>query len=207
MFFRKAYSFHFLNATQFLGSLNDNIFKLLVAYFLISIKGASSSASILSLTGAIFVLPYLVFSSAAGILADRISKQKILVAVKFGEAFTMFLAIFAFYFNWGIGAYILLFLIALLSALFGPSKYSIIPEIVSKDKITQANGIITSLTYLAIILGIFLASFLTDITHKNFVHVQIICFALALIGVLTSFGIGVTQPQNSGRKIRPFFCV
>ena len=81
--FRPDYrSFYLLNATQFLGALNDNVFKLLVIYLLINVKGPAAANSILSLAGAVFVIPFLLFSSGAGVLADRISKRTIIVFPK-----------------------------------------------------------------------------------------------------------------------------
>ena len=78
--FRTDYrSFYSLNATQFLGALNDNIFKLLVIYLLIHVKGPAAANTVLSLAGAIFVIPFLLFSSSAGVLADKFSKRTIIV--------------------------------------------------------------------------------------------------------------------------------
>jgi acyl-[acyl-carrier-protein]-phospholipid O-acyltransferase/long-chain-fatty-acid--[acyl-carrier-protein] ligase len=198
-------SFYFLNATQFLGALNDNIFKLLVIYLLINVKGPAAANSILSLAGAIFVIPFLLFSSGAGVLADRLSKRSIIVSVKIFEIFIMLFGIIAIYFESEIGAYSALFLLATHSAVFGPSKYGIIPELVSGKMVSKANGALTSFTYLAIILGTFLASFLTHITNKNFVMVASFCLLIATLGFFASLAIKKTSPQNSEKKINPFF--
>ncbi len=198
-------SFHLLNATQFLGALNDNIFKLLVIYFLIYIQGPEFANTILSLAGAIFVVPFLLFSSGAGVLADKISKRTVLVICKVFEVSVMIFAIVTIYLKWGFGAYIALFLLATHSALFGPAKYGIIPELVESKMVSRANGSIASLTYLAIILGTFLASFFTDVTDKNFTLIAIFCLVIAFAGLLTALGIIRTEPQRSTKKINPFF--
>ena len=44
-------SFYLLNATQFLGALNDNVFKLLVIYLMINVKGPAFANSILAMAG------------------------------------------------------------------------------------------------------------------------------------------------------------
>ncbi|MBU4348479.1 MFS transporter, partial [Patescibacteria group bacterium] len=106
----EKHSFKFLNATQFLGALNDNVFKLLIIYLLINVQGVSRAPIILSLAGAIFVIPFLLFSSAAGVLADRISKRSILVTMKFAEIIIMALSLIAIYFKSGPALYGLLFL-------------------------------------------------------------------------------------------------
>lgn len=199
------YSLIFLNITQFLGSLNDNIFKLAMAYLLIHALGAEKASSILSAAGAIFVIPFLVFSSAAGVLADRFSKQNMIMIMKAIEIGIMFLALFAFAFKSPWASFTLLFFLATHSAMFGPSKYAIIPEIVPEEAVSKANGLITSFTYLAIILGTFLASFLTEVTHQNFVLVAGCCLLVAIIGFICSFGIKKTPAQGSKKKISFFF--
>lgn len=109
--FRSDYrSFYFLNATQFLGALNDNIFKLLVIFLLINVKGPGSANAILSLAGAIFVIPFLFFSSGAGVLADRISKRTIVVFTKALELVIMLFGVTAVYFEWEFGSFTALFL-------------------------------------------------------------------------------------------------
>ncbi len=190
-----------MNATQFLGALNDNIYKLVLIFFLIQIQGTSEANTILSLAGAIFVIPFLLFSSFAGILADRYSKTHLIIGVKALEIVVMLFAVLAFAFKLTWSSYFLLFLLSTLAALFGPSKYGIIPEITPKDRVSKANGLITSFTYLAIIGGTFLASFLTDITDYNYVLVGCVCLLFALIGFGTSLGIKYTPPKGSTQKI------
>lgn len=144
-----------MNISQFLGVINDNVFKFLTVFLLIDIQGVEASSSILFWVGTVYVLPFLLFSSAAGVLADKFSKQKIIVALKAVEVLTTALAIFAFWLESAWACYALLFLLSLHSAAFGPSKYSIIPEIVSHEKISKANGLITSFTYLGVIVVLF----------------------------------------------------
>jgi len=197
---RRFSSFTFLNVTQFLGALNDNIFKLLIVYFLIHREGIGQSQIILSTTGAIFVLPFLLFSASSGTLADRFSKRNIIVLTKCLELVTMTLGVFALYFESKFGSYCILFLMATQSAIFGPSKYGILPELVSYDKISHANGLMTSFTFLAIILGTFCASFLVDITGYNFIFTSLFCTVIALVGLITSFCIEYTPPSGSAKR-------
>ena len=198
-------SFTYLNVTQFLGALNDNLYKLLIAYFIIQIEGVENSARVLAIAGAAFVVPFLLFSSPSGLLADRISKRNVIVAVKILEFVIMAAGVFAFFFESPIASYFILFLMATQSAIFGPSKYGIIPEIVSSDRISQANGLLSSCSFLAIIIGTFLASFLTQVTHRNFVLCAFVCTFIAFLGILTSFGIEYTQPAGSKKRWNPWF--
>ncbi|KIC72046.1 hypothetical protein DB41_AA00270 [Neochlamydia sp. TUME1] len=197
---RKYSSFTYLNVTQFLGALNDNIYKLLIVYFLIDQEGIENGHKILALTGAIFVLPFLLFSAFSGVLADRCSKRNIIAFTKILELMVMTLGILAFWYESRWGSYLILFLMAAQTALFGPSKYGILPELVPHDKISKSNGLMASFTFLAIISGTFFASFLVDITGRNFIVAAIFCTVIALVGVISSFCIEYTPPAGSLKK-------
>lgn len=196
---------HLLNISQFLGVINDNIFKFLTVFLLIDLKGLAASSSILFWVGTVYVLPFLFFSSAAGILADKISKQKIIVFLKGVEVLITGLAVLAFSLKSPLACYTLLFLLSFHSAAFGPPKYSIIPELVPSEKISKANGLITSFTYLGIIIGTFLASFSTQITGKNFTLCALLCVVIALMGFTASLFIPRTAPLKTNKKIKFFF--
>jgi acyl-[acyl-carrier-protein]-phospholipid O-acyltransferase / long-chain-fatty-acid--[acyl-carrier-protein] ligase len=198
-------SYASLNITQFLAALNDNLYKLLLIFFLISLKGEEYSNTILSLAGAIFVIPFLLFASLSGTLADRYSKRKIIYFTRITEILTMSLGVLSFIFHSAVAGYAVLFLTATQSAVFSPCKYGIIPEIVPKIKISHCNGIITATTYLAIILGTFLASFLTEITEKNFFVSGLFCLIVAFLGFFFCFGIEKTKPQAAKKKVSARF--
>ena len=194
---------NFLNFAQLLGALNDNVFKFLTIYFLIDLSSNSHSSEILFWIGVVYVLPFLLFSSLGGMLADRFSKQKLIINLKLLEVVVMALGIPAYYFQSPVACYSIVFLMSVQSALFGPPKYSIIPELVPEEKISKANGTITSSTYLAIILGGFLATFLTQVSNKNFILGAIFCTVIALIGYLFSLGIPKVERQNQKKKMNP----
>ncbi|MCB1136375.1 MAG: MFS transporter, partial [Chlamydiia bacterium] len=202
-FTRQCSSLTYLNVTQFLGAMNDNIFKLVIAYYLIDIQGAKNSETILATAGAVFVLPFLLFSASSGTLADRWSKRNIIVSAKFLEVLIMALGIWAFQVESPMGCYVILFLMATQSAYFGPSKYGIVPEIVTSDRISKANGLLTMFTFLAIIVGTFLASFITQVSGRDFIIAAMLCTCVALAGFISSFYISYTPPAGSDKKLNP----
>lgn len=202
---RRLSPFVYLNITQFLGSMNDNIFKLLTIYFFIQAEGIENSPVILATTSAIFVLPFLLFSSSAGTLADRYSKRNIIILTKVIEFSVMCLGLVAFTYSSKVGAFCVLFLLATHSALFSPSKYGILPELLPPERIPKANGIMTSFTYLAIILGTFLASFLLDLTHRNFIIAACFCIGISTIGLTSSLCIQYTPPSGSRKELNVHF--
>ena len=194
-------SFFYLNITQFLAALNDNLYKLLLVFFLIDQQGIENSNTILSLVGAIFVIPFVLFTSTAGTFADRYSKRSIICLTRGIEIGVAVLGFFAFLFGWDFGGYLVLFLMAMQSAIFSPCKYGILPEIVHKNRLSHCNGVMSASTYLAIIIGTFLASFFTQITHKNFPLIGLLIVLIAVAGALTSLKIEKTKPQSAHKKI------
>ncbi len=199
--FTGRHPFGFLNVSQFCTALNDNLFKFLTIFLLIDIKGVASSNDILFFIGVAFVLPFLMFSSCGGVLADRFSKQKMIIYTKILEVMILSLAFFVYAHKMVFGCYGLVFLMSLQSALLGPSKYSIVPELVRREQIPKANGLLTSCTYLAIIAGTFLATFLTDITHKNFQFCLTVCWVSAIVGLITALYIPHTESKKTKGKI------
>ena len=185
-------SFAWLNVTQFLGALNDNVFKLLLIFFLITLEGPESAGRVAALAGALFVVPFLLFSPAAGMLADRVGKNRIIVAAKGMEVAVMALATAGFALAVPGLLYLALFLMALQSTLFSPAKYGIVPELVERASLSRANGFIEAMTYLAIILGTALATLLPTLTEGRYVMAGLACTAIALTGLATSLGIGRT---------------
>lgn len=204
-FVRRFSSFTYLNFTQFLVALIDNIYKFLIVYFLIHIQGIENTHRIMAFTGATFVLPFLLFSATSGTLADRFSKRNVIVFAKLLEFMVVIFGFFCFYYKSVPGVYLILFLLATTSAIFGPSKYGILPEIVGTEKISKANGLMTSFTFLAIILGTFLASVILDYTSRNYILAALICCGISFFGLLTSFCIEYTPPSGSEKRFNVFF--
>jgi acyl-[acyl-carrier-protein]-phospholipid O-acyltransferase/long-chain-fatty-acid--[acyl-carrier-protein] ligase len=151
-------------ATQFLGATNDNMFRWLVVPIGKRLIPEEHAAVALSAGLACFVLPFILLAAPAGYLADRFSKRSVIVGCKIAEVVIMIL---------GIGAILsgrlpLMFAVVALmgsqSALFGPSKFGCIPEIVRPDRISAANGLVGMTTVLAIVLGTIAGSLLYAVT-------------------------------------------
>lgn len=163
-------SFLGLLATQFLGAVNDNMFRWLVVpigkRIVETTVGPEHVTVALSAGLACFVLPYLFLAAPAGYLADRFSKRTVIIGCKVAEIVIMVL---------GIGVilsgnlYLMFAVVALMgsqSALFAPSKFGSIPEIVREDRISAANGWVGMTTVLAIVLGTIGGSLLYTVTTQ-----------------------------------------
>lgn len=201
----KSNSFLWLNVTQFLGALNDNIFKLLTIFALIAVEGKEQASLIVALAGMTFVAPFLIFSALAGSLADRVSKRTIIVTVKILENVIMIFGVVAFISKIPVLLYGSLFLMSTHSAFFGPVKYGIVPELVGRDNLTRANSFLVLWTFLAIIFGTFLAPFLAGITHSQYDHAGYFCILIAMLGVAASIRIRKTAPAGSAQQASLFF--
>jgi len=175
-------SFCWLNAAQFGGALNDNVFRLLVIFFLIGLKGRDAASATNAAVGAVFVLPFLLFTPWAGGLADRYSKRGITLVVKALETTAMALAMITFYLRSEWLAYGVVFLMSTQSALFGPTKYGIVPELVGRERLSRGNSLLVLYTYLAIICGTALAPTLDRWLQGDYVWAAAICLGIAVAG-------------------------
>ncbi|MBN2475396.1 MAG: MFS transporter [Pirellulales bacterium] len=157
-------SFLGLLTTQFLGAVNDNMFRWLVVPIGKTMVSAEHTAVALSAGLACFVLPYILLAAPAGYLADRFSKRAVIVGCKVAELAIMLLGVGAILSD---NLYLMFAVVALMgsqSALFGPSKFGSIPEIVRADRISAANGLIGMTTVVAIVVGTIGGSLLYTVT-------------------------------------------
>ena len=158
-------------ATQFQNAFSDNALKQLI--ILVLLAGAAASAGgagddrMVSMVTAVFSAPFILFAMLGGWLADRNSKQRIMVYVKTAEMGIMAFAGLAL---WLTSLPLLLgavFLMGCHSAIFAPSKYGILPEILPHDKLSWGNGILELLTFLGVILGVVAAGIFSDAFLKE----------------------------------------
>ena len=198
-------SFGWFNATQFLGALNDNIFKLLTILFLIRLQGKAAASNITALAGAVFVIPFLLFMATAGKLADRFSKRNIIVLAKVMEVMVMTIGCAAFLSQSVFGLYCVLFLMASHSAFFAPAKYGIVPELVKSEQLSRANGLLEALTYLAIVIGTASGPLLSQTTGGRFVLTGVVCVTIAILGLTASLFIPRTPAIGAAGPVSLFF--
>ena len=152
--------------TQFQNAFSDNALKqLIILVLLASAAGSAGEAEedrMVSLVTAVFSAPFILFAMLGGWLADRNSKQRIMVYVKAAEMGIMAFAGVAL----ALGSLPLklgaIFLMGCHSAIFAPSKYGILPEILPHEKLSWGNGILELLTFLGVILGTVAAGIFSD---------------------------------------------
>ncbi len=166
--------------TQFLGAFNDNIYRyafaILITYFLA--KNNQDGAIIINSALVAFILPFFVFGAIAGQLADKYEKAFLIRRIKIAEIIIMIAGSFAVYFESTYGMLAILFALGSQSAFFGPIKYSILPQHVSKDELLDANAYVEAGTFIAILLGTILGGVLGDPALVYYLMAAIVSFAI-----------------------------
>ena len=189
--------------TQFLGAGNDNLFKfaftVLVTYHLQVAWPTPSMAGLV--IGALFILPFLLFSATSGQLADKFDKAVLIRFVKWLEIGVMALAAFGFLTS---NVSVLLgcvFLMGLHSTLFGPVKFAYLPQHLSDRELTGGNGMVEMGTFVAILLGNIAGGLLIAIPGVGAAWVAAACVGVAVLGRLTAQAVPASPSTDPGLAI------
>lgn len=183
--------------TQFLGAFNDNLYKIIVSLCAIS---AAASGNYVALAGAVFVVPFLLFSGYAGRLADSISKRTVLIWVKVFEILVMTIGLLVFFGDRIEWMLVVLFLMALHSTIFSPAKYGIVPEMVKDQDLSRANAMLEMSTFVAIVLGTSAGAFMFSSWRSEAWKMGMVTLVVAVIGFLFSLKIPKTSsPRRTER--------
>ena len=198
----RSLGFRAFLATQFLGAFNDNLFKLLICFLAARVvKEGQGDRLYIPLAGAMLTLPFLIFSSWAGHVADHFSKKRVMVWVKVAEIAIMSAGFVAFYLKCLPLLLGLLFLMGAQSAFFGPAKYGFLPETLPSNLLSRGNGQVQMWTFVAIVLGGASSGGLAYLSNPNGplgnrgadLHwAAAVCVAVAVLGTLTSLWITPT---------------
>ncbi|MES0328355.1 MAG: MFS transporter, partial [Gammaproteobacteria bacterium] len=191
--------------TQFLGAFNDNVFKnaliILIAFKGIELSDGSASVDLLTnLSAGLFILPFFLFSATAGQWIDKNEKAQSIRFIKLMEVVIMLGAAYAFYVGAIYALIALLFLMGMQSTLFGPAKYSYIPQHLDSTELVAGNALVQSGTFIAILIGTMLGGILiADEDGRQWVANVIVI--LALLGYLSSRYIPLTPSLEPELKI------
>lgn len=176
-----------LFVVQFQGAFSDNVFKFLVIFIITSAYEGPERDNYIAALLAVFSLPFLLFSMAAGYLADRYPKPRIIVCTKLLECAIMIGGTIGLCTLNPLILGVVLFFMSVQSAFFGPSKYGLLPELLSVKRLSWGNGIILFGTYFSIITGGIVAGLLRHYLGNEFVWISGLgLVALAAIGFLFS---------------------
>ena len=189
--------------TQFLGAANDNLFKfaftVLVTYQLQLDWLPPAQAGLV--IGALFILPFVLFSATSGQLADKHDKTRLIQFIKTLEIDIMALAAWGFTRAQVPALLACVFLLGLHSTLFGPVKYAYLPQQLNERELTGGNGMVEMGTFVAILLGNVAGGLLVATPQVGPAQVALACFGLALLGRLAAQAIPPSPATDPGLVI------
>lgn len=190
--------------TQFLGALNDNVFRnglvILITFQGVLVAGMNH-VQLANVAGALFILPFFLFSATAGQLADKYEKSVLIRRIKLLEIALMLIAAYAFLTQSYTLLLIVLFLMGSQSTLFGPVKYAYLPQQLASHELVGGNALIEAGTYVAIILGLILGGLTVAFDPANQSLLAACLVGFAVLGYLTSRQIPLTRAVDPELKI------
>ena len=189
---------------QFLGAMNDNVFKqalvILLAYQTASFTTMSSD-TLQNLAQALFILPFFLFSATAGQLADKVEKSRLITITVAIELLVMALGAVGFFLHnlWLLLA--ALFLGGVQSAFFGPVKYAILPQQLREHELVGGNGLVEMGTSIAILIGMVVGGWMIAQPGWGVTGVAVLTCALSAAGIVLSRLIPKAPPPDPGLRI------
>ena len=188
---------------QFLGAGNDNVFKfaftVLVTYQLQLAWLPPALAGLV--IGALFILPFLLFSATSGQLADKHDKAKLIRFTKDFEIVVMLFAAAGFMLQNVPVLLASIFLMGLQSTLFGPVKFAYLPQHLNERELTGGNGMVEMGTFVAILLGNVAGGLLIAVPQVGAQYVAVACVLLALVGRAAAQAVPLSPATDPGLKI------
>ena len=189
--------------TQFLGAFNDNVFKnalIILIAFQVAANDPARSNLLINLSAALFVLPFFLFSATAGQLSDKYEKSRYIRWVKLLEIVIMLGAAAGFMLNSVPLLIAMLFMMGFHSTLFGPVKYSIMPQHLRREELIGGNAWIEMGTNMAILLGTLLGGILIA-WPQGPLWVSCAVITIAALGFFSSLAIPPAPPAAPDLKI------
>lgn len=180
--------------TQFAGAFNDNLYKTglttLIAFQAASVSQEDSNA-LVNIAAGLFILPFFLFSPIAGQLADKFEKSMLIRRIKLLEIAIMLLGAAAYVFNSIPMLVAVLFFMGTQSALFGPVKYSLLPQALEPGELVGGNAMVEFGTFIAILMGLIVAVYVIGIGNAAIAAAVLVT---ACLGYWASRGIPALSP-------------
>jgi len=189
--------------TQFLGAGNDNLFKfaltVLVTYQLqVSWLEPKMAGLVI---GALFIVPFMLFSATAGQWADKYDKSAIMRWIKVLEIVIMGLAAWGFWHGQVALLLACVFLMGVHSTLFGPVKYAYLPQHLSPQELTGGNGMVEMGTFVAILLGNVGGGLIMGMGQEGARYAALVCMLLAVVGWAVSLRIPASPSSSPNLQL------
>ncbi len=191
-----------LFGTQFLGALNDNLFKIalatMISFYGLGKNGLIEPAQMINVSALLFVLPFFLFSALSGQLCNKFDRSRMAVAVKVAEVLIMLLATAGFLNQSLLLLLLCIFLMGLHSTLFGPLKYAVLPDYLDEHELIVGNSLVEGGTFLAILFGQILGTILAGIGGTT---VSVFLLIIAAGGLSSSLFMPRVAPKTPEAQI------
>src|SRR5471032_2738063 len=190
--------------TQFLGALNDNVFKVgftsLVTFQAARFSGVDPKTAAF-LISAIFIIPFVLFSATSGQVADKYDKATLTRFVKTFEIVVMLIGGAGFMLHSAPLLYACTFLMGVHSTVFGPVKYAYLPQHLQPSELVGGNGLVEMGTFVAILIGTIIGGAAAGLTEHGAMLLAACCVTVALIGRVVSGFVPKTAALQPDLKI------
>lgn len=175
--------------TQLLGAFNDNIFKQsLILAILFKLNTGVDRDLLVNLCALLFILPFFLFSALGGQFGEKFAKDALIRRIKLAEVFIMLAGAAGVLLDSLPLMLAVLFAMGTQSALFGPVKYSILPQHLKEEELVGGNALVEMGTFLAILAGTIGAGIMmASSSYAPIVAGSVV--GVALLGYLASHGI------------------
>ncbi len=205
-----------LLVAQFFAAFNDQAIHAAAMFFAIN-KQLMTEKTAISLMPILFYSPWAIFCTVAGHLADKYPKRNALITWKIAEVVITAVALVGFFLGRTTGTddfgkfvsdvfgpvlvLACVFLMGVHSAFFVPAKYGVMPEILPPHLLSRGNGLLESLSFLAVILGTVCGGVLSYLFLGQEQNIGWVLFGLAVVGAVASFLIRPMPAANPDRKL------
>ena len=202
---RRDWKFGFwsLIVTQFQNAFNDNAIKFLVIFIIVASNVPEERLGFLVFViGGLFAIPFVLFSLTGGYFADRYSKRSVVIGTKLMEVGVMAVTIASLATGSLVAECASVFLISTQSALFGPSKYGLLPELLPERELSWGNGVLELGTFLGSITAVMAAGFLAETFLGREIWSGIVLLGCTAVGLTTALGISKVPAADAAKKFR-----
>jgi acyl-[acyl-carrier-protein]-phospholipid O-acyltransferase/long-chain-fatty-acid--[acyl-carrier-protein] ligase len=191
-----------LIAMQFQGAFSDNALKWLLSFLVLEAGFTKERRDMwfVLIVPLLFAVPFLIFSIPGGYFADKYSKRSVAIWTKVLEIGVMSLATFGLAYDRLDVVATALFLDSSQGAIFGPTKYGLLPELLPESKLSWGNGIIELTTLFSAIIAALAGAFLMRTFHGHQVWSGVVFLFLAVIGLIVTLGISKVPRADPTRR-------
>jgi len=177
----------------FFGSLNDNFYRQAAMLLVVGAGLSYLQSWILFL----FTLPFIIFASLAGFLADRFSKRSVIISARLSVIIIFIIGAAGLYFSSWPAIMCAVFIFGLQATILSPALNGSIPELYPPEHVVTANGIFCVVNNAAIMLGIAGAGFVLDVkgTFSDVPLGQCVVAGLCVLIAVITFFVSIFVPE------------